>query len=90
LAGRRKEQSIGWPQLRSPDLPAQDAELVAEHHDLQLFELGGAKAQHGELQNTPKHEVAERDEHEQPPETNEDGRPTLRTASPQALLPQRT
>jgi hypothetical protein len=50
---------IGWPQLRSPDLPAQDAELVAEHHDLQLFELGGAKAQRGELQNTPKHELAE-------------------------------
>jgi hypothetical protein len=61
-AGGSEEDSIGGPQRRPGDLAAQHRQLVAEHHDLQLFELLRTKTQRSELQNASKHEVAERPE----------------------------
>ena len=37
--GRREESSVGRAQVRTPDLPAQDAQLVTQDRDLNL--LGG-------------------------------------------------
>jgi hypothetical protein len=45
-------------------LATQDGELVAEHDDLQLFGRIGAKAQDGNLQDTSKRHITQRDEHD--------------------------
>ncbi len=38
--GGREECAVGGRERRSRDLAPQDAELMAEHHDLEFFELG--------------------------------------------------
>jgi hypothetical protein len=60
--GRGEEDSIGRRQLGPTGLTPWHGEFVPEHHDLQLLELLRAKAQRGELENTPKYHVAERPE----------------------------
>ena len=41
--GGREECAVGGRERRSRDLAPQDAELMAEHHDLEFFELGWPK-----------------------------------------------
>jgi hypothetical protein len=59
----RQEDAIGGPQLGSSGLASYHRELVAEHHDFELLELIGSKAQRGELQDAPEYDVTERPEH---------------------------
>jgi hypothetical protein len=62
LAGGGKEHSICGSQLGPSYLTPQHREFVAEHDDLELLELVRSKTQRRELQNTSKHDVAERPE----------------------------
>src|SRR5439155_6254680 len=77
-AGGGEEDSIGLTQLGPNGVPAQHRQLVAEHHDLELLELVGSKAQRSELQNASEYEVAERPEQGETPPGRRDGRTTLR------------
>src|SRR5712691_7757036 len=62
-----EENSIGRAQLGPSELATENRELVAEHDDLELFELLRTEAQRRELQKTPEHEVAERPEQRMAP-----------------------
>jgi hypothetical protein len=44
--------------------PAQDTELMAEHHDLQLLEVARPTAEQDDLEDAAQHDVSRRDEHE--------------------------
>jgi len=77
-AGGGEKDSIGRFQFRPTGLTTKHREFVAEHHDLQLLELVGSKAQRNELENAGKYEVAERPEQRPAPPGRRDGRPTLR------------
>ena len=61
LASRRlaaQEESISRPQHGSTDLPPEHSQLVAEHDDLELLELGGSEDKNDELQHASERDVA--------------------------------
>jgi hypothetical protein len=51
---------------------------VAEHHDFELLELIGSKAQRGELQDAPEYDVAERPNNDRLLRDDDTGPTTLR------------
>ncbi len=74
-----EENPIGRAQLGPSELATENRELVAEHDDLELFELIRTEAQRRELQKTPEHEVTERPEQRMAPPSGRDRRLILRT-----------
>src|SRR6266508_3461563 len=73
-----EENSIGRTQLGPSELATQHRELMAEHDDLELFELIRTEAQRRELQQALDHEVAERPEQRAAPPSGRGGQPPLR------------
>jgi hypothetical protein len=57
-ARSRQEESINRPKRGPPDLPAEHRQLVAEHDDLQLPELSGAKQKTDQLQDAAEQDIA--------------------------------
>jgi hypothetical protein len=47
-AGRRKQQAVALRELRPPDLPPQDRQLVPQDKDLHLLRAIAAPEQHGQ------------------------------------------
>jgi hypothetical protein len=62
---RREEEPIGRRQLGTTCLPAKDRQLMSQHDDLQLLELGRARMKQDEPEQAREGHVAERPEHEQ-------------------------
>jgi hypothetical protein len=60
----REEDPVRRRQRRSTGAPAQDRHLVAQHHDLQFLELGGAQPQNDQLQHALEHNVPGGQEHD--------------------------
>jgi len=45
-------------------MPTQDAGLMAQHNDFYVFEIARSTAQRRQLQDVPKDEVTQREQHE--------------------------
>jgi hypothetical protein len=67
-AERGQEQPVARREPRSPDLPAQDRQLVAQHQDLKLLGALAAPEQHHQLEQTTGKDVDQRQDQEPPPE----------------------
>jgi hypothetical protein len=60
---RREHRPIGWFQIKTFDLTAQDRELVAKDQDLDFLRPLATQAQHDQLQHLSQHQISERQDH---------------------------
>jgi hypothetical protein len=63
-AGPREEESVCPRQRRTAGSSPQDGEFVAKHDDFELLEVIRSNTQGRKPQNSPKHQITEREEHE--------------------------
>jgi hypothetical protein len=63
-ASRRQEQPVGPCHRRTAGSSSEDGEFVPNHDDFQLLELVRPETQGSKLQNSPKQQVTDREEHE--------------------------
>ena len=66
-AGRSQEDAVTLVQPRMGDLAAKDRELVPENHNLELLVLARAQPQRRHRKHTPKQQVQQRRDQQQPP-----------------------
>src|SRR5436190_24185834 len=62
-AQRAEQRPIGGPQRWSMDLAAKDPEFMAQHQDLDLFGVLGAKHPHEEFDEADQRRVRKRPQH---------------------------
>jgi hypothetical protein len=63
-AGSREEEPVAPRQRRTAGSSPENGEFVPKHDDFQLLEIVRPKAPGSKLQNPPKHQITEGDEHE--------------------------
>ena len=61
--GRREECSVGRAKVRTPDLPAQDAQLVTQDRDLDLLGGDGRTSATASTDQPAEHEIEDGPDH---------------------------